>query len=153
MPNPRIATLIAQRIPAGLPHPGDGKDQKPAMLNLPAFRSTGLPPGMEAHFAKEAGLPSNDIPRLIAEAVVNLIETDGDSEIISKAELTELRAKAATLDGQTPQQITVHCRCDNQLKNPLVVLAAQPGDHWTVNGKLLLQGLANRTTECPHEPR
>jgi hypothetical protein len=51
----------------------------------------GVPREVLDHMAKDAGLPSSDMATLVAEALVNLIETDGASEIITKSELKELR--------------------------------------------------------------
>ncbi|MBB3752610.1 hypothetical protein FHT44_005122 [Mycolicibacterium sp. BK634] len=44
----------------------------------------GLHPDLMAKFAEDAGLPSSDFPRLLAEAVVNLIQTTGKSDIVER---------------------------------------------------------------------
>lgn len=150
MADPAITTLIAERLPTGLPHPGSA-DQKPRTIMLPAMRNTGIPAELTQHFADQAGLPTNDMPKLVAEALINLIETDGNSEIISRTELAELRQAAATLAGHTPTTITIHCHCDTNHTNPLLALAAGSGNQWTTNGRALINGLTRRNPECPHE--
>lgn len=112
--NARIASLIAERLPGGLIHPGN--EELPAKaIPLPGLASSGIPAEQAKMFAAQAGLPSNDVPKLLGEAIVHLIETDGDSEIISRAELEQLRREAATVDQeQTGQTVNVHCRCNRQ---------------------------------------
>lgn len=112
MLNERIATLLAERLPGGLWHPGDPSiDQPPKMIPLPGLASSGIPPEMAEHFAQEAGLPSANVPKLVAEAIVNTIETDGQTEMIPRAELEQLRSDAATFEASPPagQMVTVVC--------------------------------------------
>lgn len=93
MANSTIAALIAERLPGSLVHPGDPANDQPAkLLPLPVLGSTGIPPEMAKHFAKEAGLPADDFPKLIGEAIVHLIETDGQTTLVPNAELEQLRA-------------------------------------------------------------
>ncbi|EUA18456.1 putative gp80 [Mycobacterium xenopi 3993] len=105
MPNAAVAGLIAQRLPEGLLHPGDPNANQPAkLIPLPGLRSTGIPPEMAKQFAAQAGLPSHDVPKLIGEAIVYLLETEGFA-IIPSTELEQLRTQAAdapTAPGSSP---------------------------------------------------
>lgn len=151
MPNQRIADLLAERLPTGLEHPGDPEQNRPAFtVPLPALRSTGLPPEMAEQFAKEAGLPSSDAPLLLATAIVNTIETAGDSTIIGNTELAELRAAAA--EASTGARIIrVHCRCDPTRRKPLFDITVTNRDYATIPGNLLIPALAAMNPNCPHE--
>lgn len=87
-----IIDVIAEGFRTGLPHPGDPlADQKPQTIVMPGMNLRGIPPEVLDRFAKDAGLPSSDLPKLLAEAVVNLIQTTGNSEIVPKP------AKAETI--------------------------------------------------------
>lgn len=142
MPNPAIERLIADRLPFGLEHPGDPDNNRPPFtVALPGLRSTGVPTEMSTQFAEEAGLPSNDAPQLIAQAIVNLIETDGNSTIITNAELAELRAAAAAAPSNA-RIIHVYDRADAQRKNPLFDLTVTNRDYATVPAHLLAQRFA-----------
>jgi hypothetical protein len=121
--NQAAADFIAQRLPKGLIHPG-GDNTPPKPVMLPGLSSTGIPQEMLQHFAHEAGLPDHDAPKLIGEAIVHAIETqlDGGSEIISKAELAELRARATALDEMTTgQTVTIRTRCSTDTLLELTV--------------------------------
>ena len=112
MPNAAIAELIAKNLP-DLTHPGDGN----GAISLPVatFRPAGIPPEMAEQFAREAGYPTADITRLVAEALVHLIETEGNSEIVSKTELADMRAATAQAEPQRHRQVQVHCHCGTPL--------------------------------------
>lgn len=87
MPNPAAAAAIAQRLPQGLPHPGDPENnQPPFVIPLPGFRSAGMSPEQASEFIGQSA-------QLWAEAIVHLIE--GDFEILTKAEARQLREAAA----------------------------------------------------------
>jgi hypothetical protein len=130
MPNPAAVTLIAARLPNGLVHPGDGDKQPAKLIPLPGLSNLGLPQGMAEHFAKEAGMPSSDVPQRIAEAIVHTLETDGDLELVPRAELEQLRAQAATLDDVNPNApvVIVRCGCNTEpilqlsIGRPLMVI-------------------------------
>lgn len=144
--------LLAERLAAGLIHPGDPDNNRPPVaLPLPGLSSTGIPPEMAEHFAAEAGLPHNDAPRLLAEAIVALLENDlaGGSTIIADAELAALRRAAAEAPAGT-RMIALHCNCDNTLTSPLLELTVGNGDRVMVNGGRLLRALAARNPDCPH---
>ena len=69
-----ISELIANGLSMGLHHPGDD-DNEPRTLLLPWFRNqVGMHPEVLKQQEKLSGLSS----KLIAEAIVALIETDHD---------------------------------------------------------------------------
>jgi hypothetical protein len=125
MPNAAAVALIAEKLPEGLTHPGDGKKQPPKLIPLPGLKNLGISPEQAKHFAQQAGMPANDAPKLIAEALVHLIETDlnGGSTIISNAELAQLRSQAATLGDLDPNAATVKVCCHCNLAKPVLHLA------------------------------
>lgn len=140
MSNQRIATLIAERIPHGLQHPGDPTaDQPPFAIPLPGLRATGIPPELAARFAADAGLPSTDTPRLIGEALVHMIEADGDSTIIANAELAALRTQAADAP-EGIRIITVYDRADQS--TPLFELTIGKTDRAVIDRQALVRSLA-----------
>lgn len=152
--NQAAVELLASRLAAGLVHPGDpDNDQAPVALPLPGLSSTGIPPEMAEHFAAEAGLPHNDAPRLLAEAIVALLETElaGGSTIVADAELAALRIAAAQAPEGT-RIVGVHCNCDNTLANPLMQIAVGNTDRVMVNGGFMLRTLAGLNPDCPHNP-
>lgn len=70
-----IVDVIAEGFRTGLPHPGNPELKQPARtLVLPGMNFRGIPPEMMEKFAQDAGLPSADFPKLLAEALVHLIE-------------------------------------------------------------------------------
>lgn len=82
-----VAELIAERLATGLVHPGDGTPSQPQMtIALPAFRSAGMPTELK----KQVDLTT----KLIGEAIVHLIETEGDHVLVQRAEFDALRAAA-----------------------------------------------------------
>jgi hypothetical protein len=98
MANDTISSLIASNLKAGLPHPGYVEQNiPPQVIHFPGMNHRGIPQQVLDHYAREAGLPSSDLPKLIGEAVVHLIETQGNSEIVTKTELESLRKAAEEL--------------------------------------------------------
>ena len=151
--NQAAVDLLASRLAAGLVHPGDpDNDQPPIALPLPGLSGTGIPPEMAEAFAAEAGLPHNDAPRLLAEAIVHLLESElaGGSTIVADTDLAALRTAAA--DAPTGARIvSVHCNCDITQSNPLLEIAVGNTDRVMVNGSRLLRALADRSPDCPHD--
>lgn len=149
--NDRIVTLLANILP-GLTHPGrDG--QGSIQLPVAAFRaSTTLPPEVAEQFADEAGLPSSDMPKLFAEAIVHAIENGGDCEIVPRAELSALRNSASTATASALRQIEVRCHCGATL------FTAQIHDGDTerprLSGSTLITALRKLSPECAlgHRP-
>lgn len=83
MGNTEIASLIARRLSAGLPHPGDpANNQSPNIIRLPGFNTTGMSPEQADEFIGKLALQ-------LGEAIVNLIETDGGSDIVAREPLAE----------------------------------------------------------------
>lgn len=79
-----ISELIAQGITEGLYHPGDIQNgQAPAPMQMTMFNTVGKPPQVREQIESAA--------KMFAEAIVYLIETKGESEIIPRAELEQLR--------------------------------------------------------------
>lgn len=114
MPNTTIAELITRHITThGLPHPGNPEANQPAFnIPLPGFRTTGMAPEMSKHVDTTA--------KLFGEAAVHLIETEGESVIIGRAELDRLRA-----DDQEPGE-AVPIVCDS-CRESLFYLTARNG--------------------------
>jgi hypothetical protein len=144
VPNKPIADLIAATLPSGLTHPGDPEGNRGEMvINLPAFRTAGLP----EQVAEQVSVTTT----LLAEAIVHLIETAGDSEIVDREELTRLRNLEARVGGEGTRMIPVHCRCDGGRADPLLVLTVSDRSTIVVDGKQLLKGLSRRGIDCPHK--
>lgn len=144
MANETIAMMIAGGLQAGLVHPGS-ENEKSMTLGLPAFRTAGMPEQVRTQVELTV--------KLIGEAIVHLIETDGHSEIVDKDELAQLRRTndRATGVDRGPQIIPVHCRCDNAFTDPLMLLTIDGSPHVVIDGRPLIQGLSYRSAECPHE--
>jgi hypothetical protein len=129
MPNDAIAQLISKHFPLGLPHPGDlARKQPPILIQLPAFRTAGMQPEL----AKRV---TNTL-KLVGEAIVNLVETVGDSEIVSKKELAQLRAPKP---GEPTPVLCRNCR------SPMLWLNIVNG-RATVTPELL----SGVNIDCPH---
>ena len=73
-----LSELIATKLSTGLEHPGDGKDQAPMTIRLPMFRTVGSNPAL----TKQVDLTV----KLISEAIVYLIETEGNCDIVPRGE-------------------------------------------------------------------
>lgn len=133
------AALIAERLPAGLVHPGDPDNDQPAkLIPLPGLNNIGIPADQAAFFAQEAGLPDNDVPKLIGEAIVAMLSTEG-WEIVAGGELEQLRADAAQLPERPDAELTVHCRCNPA--EPLLALSTAKAIAY-VSGAALRERLA-----------
>lgn len=149
MPNQAIAQLIADKLP-DLTHPGDGS----GAISLPVstFRMAGIPPEMAEQFAREAGYPTANIPKLIAEAIVHVIETDGDSTIIRNSELADMRAAQAAAEPQRNKQVEVRCNCGTTLFTAM--FKDFDTDRPRVAGPELIKAMSRLSTECAtaHRP-
>ena len=150
VPNATIADLIARKLP-DLTHPGDGS----GAISLPVstFRMSGIPPEMAEQFSRDAGYQSANIPLLIAEAIVNLIETDGDSEIIRRSDLAAMRAAEAAAEPSRNRQVEVQCNCGATLFRAM--FRDFDTDKPRVSGPELIKAIAKLSTECStaHRPR
>ena len=125
MSNPELVKLIAERLPSGLLHPGDPTNNQPAkLLPLPGLRSSGLPPELAEEFAKAAGFPVSDVPKLIAEALIHLIETDGQCTIVLNRQLAEQQAQTTTPEQANPSMPTIQVYCQCNPRDILIKIAA-----------------------------
>lgn len=140
MANKKIADLISAGLRNGLTHPGR-EGGEPIPIVLPMFRTAGQP--------QEMSDLVNETANLLGEAIVALIEEDGDSEIISKAQGVEMRI--AEQDESATRIVAVHCRCDSERVDPLAILTVTNSPVVLIDGKQLLKGLAARSPEHPHQ--
>lgn len=138
MANEAIATLISKALAEGIIHPGD-ETNPPKALNLPIFRTTGMP----EEYVDQVNL----VAKQLGEAIVSLIETDGRSVIAPRAEYEELRAVVDNA-GDEGRNVPVHCRCD--INRPLMTMRVGAGGRAIVNGEQLIRALSKRTPACPH---
>lgn len=146
MPNDRIVDLLASALP-GLTHPGkDGAGS--IQLPVAAFRAANtLPPQIAEQFAQDAGLPSADMPRLFAEAIVYAIESGGDCEIVPRAEMAALRANASATGKAAPlRQVEMHCNCGAKLFG--AQLRDADTDKPKLSGPALITALRQLSPEC-----
>lgn len=153
--NQAAVDLLATRLATGIIHPGDPDNgQPPTPLLLPGLSGTGIPDEMAAHFANEAGVPTNNAPRMLAEAIVALLETDlaGGSTIIPTADLEQLRQNATEATTDT-RIVSIHCACDATMTHPLLELPIANNDHIIINGGTLLRGMDALSPDCPHNPK
>lgn len=142
MPNQRIAALISAKLRDGLTHPGDPARDVPA-------RPIALPFGKTAGMPKEMVDLVNTTTDLLAEAVVHLIETEGACELVPRDEAVTMR-RAIGEGPPAALTLPVHCRCDRDLRDPLVLLKPPTNDRIVIDGPALLEGLRVRGVECPH---
>lgn len=88
-----IAELISSRLANGLPHPGyPNTEQGPSVIRLPLFRLAGMPDEMVKQI--------DETVKMIGEAIVHVVETEGETELIPRAELEALKAELAQLKEQ-----------------------------------------------------
>jgi hypothetical protein len=79
--HPEVCAIIANKLTTGLYHPGDpAKEQLPTTLRLPFFRGVGAPPEMVRQV--------NETVMMMAEAIVYLIETDGQCDLVPRNQPT-----------------------------------------------------------------
>ena len=79
-----------RKLIEGLQHPGDmERGEEPVFIRLPFFRQPSMP--------QEVHEQIDNTTRMLAEALVHAIETEGGCEIVPKHELAELRKELAQL--------------------------------------------------------
>lgn len=87
--NAAVAELIAKSLPRGLPHPGDpGNHVAAAVIRLPGFNTAGMSEAQAQEFV-------GNFATLVAESVVNLIETEGNCDIVPRTAKKAAAKKAA----------------------------------------------------------
>ena len=142
MPNKVVAELISAKLSSGLTCPADPEfNPKETDIVLPAFRTAGMPDEV----VKQVGVMSS----MLGRAIVHLIESS-NFEIVDRAEIVRLRNLEAAAGGQRSRVVPVHCRCDRERRDPLLVLTATDDPVVVIDGRQLIRGLAGRTSECPH---
>lgn len=104
------------------------------------FRTAGMPPEMSELV--------DETTNLIGEAIVALIEDNG-CEIVSKERVIEMQI--AEQDENATRIVAVHCRCDSERKDPLAMLTVTNSPTVLIDGKQLINGLAARSPEHPHQ--
>ena len=91
--NTAIADLIANKLTNGLPHPGNKEaGEEPVTIRLPLFKMASMPAEMYQQVEHTV--------KMLGEAIVHVIETEGNSEIVRKDELQALREELAHLKGK-----------------------------------------------------
>ena len=138
MATEQVFEKITNAIRTGLPHPGNpDTDQPPTTITLPGFNGKGLPPELGEHITGTA--------RLMAEAIVALIEADNEIVLIEEI------ARLCRVTADAPHQnISIVCRKCGQ---PLVVFLSNGDPQIAVDPAPLLTRLAARDPACPHEAR
>src|SRR4051794_31667478 len=112
MSNPDMEELIASKLRDGFIHPGNKENNfQPTPIVLPLKGSAGMP--------KEMADLMDGTAKLLSECIISLIEGEGDSEIVPKAEIRSIRRAAGDL---VATQMPVYCRCDTKRTDPLMVL-------------------------------
>lgn len=136
-----MADLIATKLRDGIIHPGDlDRDIAPTPIKLP-FSTAGMP--------KEMGDLLSKTVTLLSEAIVNTIVTEGDVELVPRAEVATLRITAGDAGGL--RVVPIHCRCDTKRQDPLAILTVADPDCIVIDGPMVLGGLHKRSAKCPHE--
>lgn len=139
MPNPEIEQMIAEALRNGIMHPGDPDNNiEPRPIVLPFKARPGMP--------KEMTDLLGETTKLLSEAIVHLIETEGNAELVDRTELRELRFAGS--DGSLDRTIPVYCRCNQKV--PLVVLTVRDPQHIVIDGAALLRQLHKREPAHPH---
>lgn len=122
------AQLIADNLGA-LPHP-DGNPRQ-----LAGYTTNLLPEALRDQIKAAA--------TEIGESIVYLLETNG-YRVVAEADLPA----DDTTDPDAPPIANLHCiMCDSRL---LSIALTNPS-HCLTNGRLLLQGMASLSPECPHD--
>lgn len=148
-PGPRLAELIAAKLRVGIIHPGDPDHGIPSrVLSYPAFRPGGGMP-------KEMAELVNESTRLLGEAIVSLIRSAGDLDLIPRGEYVRLSNMETRTGGGQPFQgvLPVHCHCDTGFVDPLLVLTTTDNPRIVVDGQAFLQSMTRREIAHPHLPK
>lgn len=143
MSNQKIAALITDAlVESRLVHPGDPARDMPArQIVLPIFQAEGQPKEVADLMAQTA--------KFLGEAIVHLIETEGETSMVPTGQLEEMRI-ATTPEKPGRRVVKVHCRCDADRGAPLAVLTVDSSDRVVIDGKQLIGALHQRAAEHPH---
>lgn len=142
MANVRIAGLIAKKLREGIVHPGDPeRDMPPRPIMLPFTHAPGRPQEMNDLL--------DETVKVLSEAIVHIIEVDGNVEMVDHTEARAMR-KALGQGPEGPQAVPLHCHCDSQRVDPLAILTVDDPDVVLVDGAALIRGLSRREVKCPH---
>jgi len=137
----RIAQLISEKLRDGIIHPGyPDRDVPPKPIMLPFKKTAGMPKEMSDLMAETA--------KQLAEAIVDLIEGEGNSDIVPKDEVRSMRRAAGA--GDPVSTVPVYCRCNRNRDDPLAILSVTDPAAIIVDGGTLIRGLAKRSPTCPH---
>lgn len=90
-----LAERLAPHLTGMMTHPGDENTKPFALAPLAAFQTATLPPGQAQQEAELAGLPHPNFALIWLEAVLHLVQTEGNVTLVDNAELADLRAAAA----------------------------------------------------------
>lgn len=143
MPNRRMAEVIATKLREGLIWPGDGERQ-PMAIPLPAFTSQAGMPEEYNTLVTQTGI-------MVGEAIIAAIEEQG-VELVDNDQMHRIRAiEDRDARGEGARTIPVHCRCDQNFKDPLMYLTYNDGPHIIIDGSHLLRGLQGRSVKHPHD--
>lgn len=139
---PTVVDLLAERLPNGLVHPGNNGDQPAKPIPLPGLSSAGIPQGMAEQFAKDAGLPASDAARVVAEAILHLLTSEGWS-VVRTDVLEQTQAQANTPTPGTA--VEVYCTCSRT--QPLLTVAT--GRQRTTLNAPALKARIHEVCTCP----
>lgn len=119
--------LIARTLPAGLPHPGDD-NTPPRLIPLPGFRAT----GMSDEQAQELVGQSS---KLVAEALVHLLRSNGIAVDRTETEFVELEKQAA----DAPDGARIISICTAPASDPVLQLTVSKSDDRVVVPAVVLK--------------
>lgn len=106
-----LAERLAPRLTGMMEHPGNESTKPFHLAPLAAFQTATLPPGQAQQEAELAGLPHPNFALIWLEAVVHLLQTEGNVTLVDNAELADLRAAAAVNEGKRNRIIEFHTEC------------------------------------------
>jgi hypothetical protein len=141
MPNEAIARLIAKKLSeGGLVHPGNPAiKQEPFAVPLPLFRNTAALP-------QEHRDLQNATAKILAEAIIYAIETDGDTDLVDHAELQRLQLADAGPPTEALKLPVICRRCNNQL----MLLTVGNDQRAVIDGRQTISRLSKLHAKCPH---
>lgn len=116
-----LAERLAPHLYGVIMHPGDADTEPfPVMSPLAGMSAVTMPKGMAEDVAEENGLPHTDFARLWLEAVIALIENEGQVTLVPNTELAERDAELKHLREAAAPAI-------NAIKRPKATCGAPAG--------------------------